>query len=72
MGLFTCVLDHVGLQRPLLVKSFSTFTTFKWPFTCVDPDVPRELTWLLERLPAVWTRVCESTSVDVAIIGSRA
>lgn len=39
--LFSCVLDHVGLQGPLLVKSFSTLTAFKWPFTCVYPYVSR-------------------------------
>lgn len=33
MGLLARVLDHVGLQRPLLVESFSTLAAFKWPFT---------------------------------------
>jgi hypothetical protein len=33
VGLFACVLNHVGLQRPLLVKSFSTFTAFEGSFT---------------------------------------
>lgn len=33
MRFFTSVLDHMGLQCPLLVKGFSTFTTFKRSFT---------------------------------------
>lgn len=41
MWLFSCVLDHVGLQRPFLVKSFSAFTAFEWPFPCVYPYMPR-------------------------------
>lgn len=33
VGFFPCMLDHVRLQGPLLVKSLPTFTTFKRPFT---------------------------------------
>lgn len=33
VGLLTRMLNHVSLQRSFLVKSFSTFATFKWPFT---------------------------------------
>lgn len=68
MGLFACVFDHVGLQRPLLVKGFSTFTALKGPFTCVYPDVPSELAGLLKRLPTVRARVRESTPVDIPIV----
>ena len=33
VGLLTRMLNHVSLQRSLLIKSFSTFATLKWPFT---------------------------------------
>ena len=36
--------------------------------TCVYPNVPSELTWLLERLPTVRARVGESTPVDVPVV----
>lgn len=68
VGLLTRMLNHVSLQRSFLVKSFSTFATFKWPFTCVYPDVPRQLARLLERLSAVRAGVCEAAPVDVPAV----
>lgn len=40
--------------------------------TCVYPDVPRQLAWLLEGLPTVRAGIREPTPVHVAVVGPRA